>query len=70
MGKPYDSTVARAKKLYALTMEHYETENQSKCYKAIWRKYVYPAYGICYQTYLSYLRIARLALTQERQATA
>lgn len=27
-----------------------------KCYKEIWRKYVYPIYPMCYHTYLSYIR--------------
>lgn len=38
-----------------LTEEHYEEGNQSRCYKAVWRSYIYPKYRICYRTYLSYI---------------
>lgn len=38
-----------------LTKLHYEEGNQSKCYRAVWRKYIEPKYGICYRTYLKYI---------------
>ncbi|MCF0219101.1 MAG: hypothetical protein HUK14_04895 [Muribaculaceae bacterium] len=53
----HKSTLARAKKLKALTNLHYEAGNQSKCYKAVWRRHIYPEFGICYRTYLSLIGI-------------
>lgn len=51
----YKSTLKRIEAVQAIAREHYEEGNQSKCYKAIWRKYIYEAYGICYQTFIAYL---------------
>lgn len=58
MSKRHKSTIARAKKIRALTALHYEAGNQAKCYRAVWRHWIEPEFGICYRTYLSYLRIA------------
>ncbi|MFI3296545.1 MAG: hypothetical protein R3Y59_02830 [bacterium] len=38
-----------------LTMQYYEAGNQAKCYKAVWRHYIYPVYPMCYCTYLRYI---------------
>jgi hypothetical protein len=51
----HKSTVCRIREICDITREHYEEGNQSKCYHAIWRKYVAPRYGICYHTYLRYI---------------
>lgn len=48
-----DTTSARA--LQELTAQHYEPERHDRCYKWVWRKYVYPQFGICYHSYLRYL---------------
>lgn len=45
----------RAKALQELTAQHYEPERHDRCYKWVWRKYVYPQFGICYHSYLRYL---------------
>lgn len=47
----------RVKAVQELTTQHYEPERQDRCRKWVWRKYVEPLYGICYMTYLSYLRV-------------
>lgn len=39
----------------AITEQHYEGGNQARCYKAVWRRHIYPAFRICYRTYLNYL---------------
>lgn len=57
MKKRHKSTIARAKHIKALTALHYEAGNQAKCYRAVWRHYIKPEYGICYRTYLTYLGI-------------
>ena len=49
--------MARAEKVKALTAQHYEAGNQAKCYKAVWRRWIEPEFGICYRTYLNMLGI-------------
>lgn len=51
----YNSTRARIQQIREITQKHYEEGNQSKCYRAIWRRHIYPAFGICYRTYLNYV---------------
>lgn len=51
----YSSTRARIKEIQEITKKHYETGNQSKCYRAVWKNHIYPAFGICYRTYLTYI---------------
>lgn len=40
-----------------ITERHYEAGNNARCYKMVWKHYVFPVYKICYRTYLSYLDI-------------
>ena len=51
----YKSTLERAKKIRSLTERYYESGNNSRCYKAVWKKFVYPIYPMSYHTYLSYI---------------
>lgn len=44
----------RARQIQAITAAHYEPENQAKCKKQVWKKYIYPQFGMCYETYLKY----------------
>ncbi|MDE6346379.1 MAG: hypothetical protein K2L55_06910 [Muribaculaceae bacterium] len=53
--KRHKSTLARAEQIKALTVLHYEAGNQAKCYKAVWRRWIEPQFGICYRTYLNLL---------------
>ena len=53
----YKSTIARAELIRKLTQQYYEPGNLSRCYKAVWRKYINPVYPMCYETYLNYLAI-------------
>lgn len=53
--KRHKSTLTRAEKVKALTALHYEIGNQARCYKAVWRRWIYPEFGICYRTYLNML---------------
>lgn len=39
----------------AIVQRHYEPGNQQKCYKAIWKRHVFPVYPICYRTFLTYI---------------
>ena len=54
-GVRYKSTLKRIREVCAITREHYEAGNQSKCYRAVWRKFIEPKYGICYRTFLNYI---------------
>lgn len=54
-GVRYKSTQKRIREVCDLAAEHYEPGNQSKCYRAVWRKHIEPKYGICYRTFLNYI---------------
>lgn len=45
-----------ARLIQEITRRYYEPENHRKCKKAVWRRYIEPNFGICYDTYLKYLR--------------
>lgn len=51
----HKSTLCRIREICEITKQHYEEGNQSKCYRAVWRKHIEPKYGICYRTYLNYI---------------
>lgn len=56
MGKKRNiNTLRRIQRVCEITNEHYEPGNLRKCYKAVFREYVYPIYPMCYRTYLNYL---------------
>lgn len=55
-GKRYRSTLCRVREIRDITRAHHEEGNQSRCYRAVWRRYIAPRYGICYDTYLKYLK--------------
>ena len=55
--KHHKNTIERTKKIRAITERYYEAGNNSRCYKAVWKKYIYPIYPMCYRTYLNYLNI-------------
>lgn len=46
----------RARVIRNITEMYYEPENHAKCYKMVWQKHIYPRFGICYRTYLRYLK--------------
>ena len=46
-------------------MQHYEVGNQSKCYKAVWRNYIYPMFGISYRTYLNHINSTPINIYQQ-----
>ncbi|MBE6331665.1 MAG: hypothetical protein E7070_05115 [Bacteroidales bacterium] len=55
--KTYRSTRDRARLIQQLTAAYYEPGNLRRCYRAIWQRYIYPVYPMCYNTYLHYLGI-------------
>lgn len=57
MGKRHKNTQLRIKNVCAIVRQHYEEGNHARCYKAVWKKYVYPIYPMSYRTFLSYLNV-------------
>lgn len=55
--KHFNSTLERVKRIRMLTERYYEPGNNARCYKAVWKKYIYPIYPMCYRTYLNYLNV-------------
>lgn len=53
---PHKNTLLRIQLVCDITRQHYEEGNLARCYKQVWKRYVYPVYPCCYHTYLSYLR--------------
>lgn len=47
----------RAKMIQELAAQYYEPENHGKCYKAVWKRHIFPQFGICYNTFLNYLKV-------------
>lgn len=54
--KSHKNTLLRIQHVCDITRQHYEEGNLAKCYKQVWRHYVFPIYPMCYHTFLSYLR--------------
>lgn len=59
MGKRHHkNTILRMQHVREIVRQHYESGNLAKCYKQVWRHYVYPKYPMCYRTFLSYLNLS------------
>lgn len=46
----------RIRRVQQIAREHYEPGNQSRCYRQIWKQFVYPVYPMCYNTFLTYVK--------------
>ena len=46
----------RARIIQEITRKHYEPERQDRCYAAIWRKHIRDTFGMCYNTYMKYVK--------------
>ena len=64
--KRYCSTKKRIRAIVAIVNEEYQPGDQSRCYKAIWRRRIYPEFGVCYNTFLSYLGVSPSELEEEQ----
>lgn len=64
--KHYLSTKKRIKAITAIVKEEYQPGANSRCYKAIWRRRIYPEFGVCYNTFLSYLGVPPSELEEEQ----
>lgn len=58
--KRHKNTLLRIKHVCDIVNQHYEAGNQAKCYKAVFEKYVYPVYPMCYHTFLSYINTPKI----------
>lgn len=56
-GKLHENTRLRIQKVCDITRRHYEQGNLARCYKQVWRHYVFPVYPMCYHTFLHYLSL-------------
>ena len=65
--KHHESTIERVRVVRAITEQHYESGNQARCYKAVWRQHIFPKFKICYRTYLNYLGIPTPPPVQQPQ---
>lgn len=46
----------RAEIIKGITDEYYEPERHDRCYKWVWKYHIKPIFGICYHSYLKYLK--------------
>ena len=46
----------RARIIQEITRKNYEPERQDRCYAAIWRKHIRDTFGMCYNTYMKYVK--------------
>ena len=53
----HENTLRRIEHVATLTNRYYEAGRLDRCYKAVWRKYIYPVYPMDYRTYLRYLNV-------------
>lgn len=49
----------RAEEIQRITNEHYEPGRQDRCLKWVWKRHIYPTFGVCYSSYLGYLKALR-----------
>lgn len=63
--KRFRSTKKRMKVILAIVEEEYQPGDQSRCYKAIWRRRIQPQFGVCYKTFLTYLGVQPSELEEE-----
>ena len=67
MAKKHKNTLLRIKKVCDITQQHYELGRQDRCYKAVWRNYVFPVYPMHYRTFLNYINTP---LAEEKKGNA
>ena len=59
----------RALVIQEITRKYYEPERHDKCFKAVWRKHIRGMFGICYDTYIRYLKATPPQETPKPTAT-
>lgn len=51
------NTLLRMKNVCEIAARYYEPGRADRCYKEVWRRYVYPVYPCCYRTFLNYIGV-------------
>lgn len=51
------NTLKRIELVCRLVKMYYEPGRRDRCYKEVWRRYVYPVYPMCYRTFLRYIGV-------------
>lgn len=51
------STLTRAQMAQKIAAQHYEAGVQSKSLHAVWKHFIKPQMGVCYATFLAYLKM-------------
>ncbi len=53
----HENYLRKVERVQEITQKHYESGRIDRCYMAVWRRYVYPVYPMCYETYRTMLKI-------------
>ncbi len=61
----FRSTKKRIKEILNIVQREYQPGVQKRSYKAVWRQFIYPKYGICYDTLLSYIKVKPSQLNED-----
>ena len=51
------NTELRIRNVCEIVQKYYQEGSHAHCYKAIWKRHVYPIYPMSYRTFLSYLNV-------------
>lgn len=75
MSKVYhENYLRRVEMVQRITLKHYEPGRLDRCYKEVWRRWVYPLYPCCYETYRTMLGVnvaqARKAMKEAAEKPA
>ncbi len=58
MSNFHPNTLKRIQAVCEIAKQYYEPGRRDRCYKEIWRRYVYPIYPMCYRTFLNYIGVS------------
>ena len=50
------SYLIRIREVQQFALRYYEKGRHDKCFKQVWKKYVFPRFGINYNTFLRYMK--------------
>ncbi|GAD07592.1 hypothetical protein [Porphyromonas crevioricanis] len=53
----HENTLRRIAAVQAIVAQHYEKGRRDRCYREVWRRYVYPVYPISYATFKNYMSV-------------
>ena len=66
------SYLIRIREVQQFALRYYEKGRHDKCFKQVWKKYVFPRFGINYNTFLRYMKtdVDKLLGQAEKQKKA